>query len=162
MKFFIASVVSMFFLISILSTAYAIWAKKLSDTELIEQSDLIIAAELLGQTQVMINQVKLVLGVLKVEEVLKGDKNQTVLLLALPSPEGPRKSDDIFYKKGQKGLWFLHERKAKGEAGIYLADGPQRFLPMKQAADRIKAIRKIMKNKPDKSEHRNFKNSRDE
>lgn len=44
----------------------------------------------------MINQVKFVVGVLKVEEVLQGDKNKTVILLALPSTEGPRKSDDIF------------------------------------------------------------------
>ncbi len=120
---------------------------KLSDEELTEQSNVIITAELIGEVPIMINQAKFVIGVLKVEEVLKGDRDQTALLLALPSSKGVYISEDIFYKKGQKGLWFLRERKTEGEAGIYLADHPQRFLSMEHASDQIKAIRKIMKNK---------------
>ena len=52
--------------------------------------------------------------------------------------------------RDRKGLWFLRERKTKGEAGIYLADHPQRFLSAKRAADKIKAFQKILKNKPGK------------
>ena len=147
LKSFIEYVVLALSLILILNvaTANAMWAK-LTDTELVEQSDVIITAELTGHTQATINQVEFDVGVLKVEEVLKGDKNQAVIHLALPSTEGPRKSDDIFYKEGQKGLWFLREREAEGESGIYLADHPQRFLSIEHAGDHIKAIRKILNN----------------
>ena len=120
---------------------------KLSDTELVEKSDVIITAELIGQTQVNINQAKLVVGALKVADVLKGKKGQTVILLALPSAEIPRSSTDIFYKDGQKGLWFLRERKVEGEAGIYLADHPQRFVSEKHADAQIEIIRNILKDK---------------
>jgi hypothetical protein len=133
------------FIIS-LQTANAMWVK-LSDTELVEKSDVIITAELTGQTQVDINQAKFVVGVLKVEEVLKGDKGQTVILLALPSAEGPRSSTDIFYKDGQKGLWFLREQKAESGTGIYLADQPQRFVSEKHAVAQIEIIRNILKDK---------------
>lgn len=145
MKSFIKYVVSISVLIFVLNLEItnAMWVK-MSDTELVEQSDVIVTAELIGQTQVMINQARYVIGALKVEEVLKGDKNQVIILLALPPTEGPRKSDDIFYKKGEKGLWFLRERKEKGDAGIYLADHPCRFIPMKHSVNRIEEIRKII------------------
>lgn len=119
------------------------WAK-LSTTELIEKSDLIVTAELVDQKQITTNQARLVVGLLEVKEVLKGDKSQTVVLLALPSPEGPLSSTDIFYKKGQAGLWFLRKGTTHEEGVIYLADHPQRFLPAENAADQIEAIRKIL------------------
>ncbi len=149
MKYYIsytALILALFLTLNFATTANAMWVK-LSENELIEQSDVIVTAEMIGHAPMMIDGVKFVIGVLKVEEVLKGDKEKTVMLLALPSTEGPHKSTDIFYKKGQKGLWFLRERKAKGEAGIYLADHPQRFLSIEHAEDQIKTIRKIMKNK---------------
>ncbi|MBZ0107959.1 MAG: hypothetical protein K8F52_04770 [Candidatus Scalindua rubra] len=127
------------------ATVNAMWVK-LSDEELTKQSDVIITAELIGEVPIMINHDKIVIGVLKVEDVLKGDRDQTALLLALPSSKGVYMSEDIFYKKGQKGLWFLRERKAKGEEGIYLADHPQRFLSAEHAADKIRAIKKSIKN----------------
>ncbi len=147
MKYYMSYTVLILSLILILNvtTANAMWVK-LSDAELIEQSNVIVTAEMIGHATKMIDGVKFVVGTLKVEEVLKGDKDKTVMLLALPSTEGPHKSDDIFYKKGQKGLWFLRERKTEGEAGIYLADHPQRFLSIEHADDQIKAIREILKN----------------
>jgi hypothetical protein len=54
--------------------------------------------------QLLPGQPKLTLGVPHVEEVLKGGANQTVVLIALPSPEGSRFSTDLVYRKGQKGL----------------------------------------------------------
>ncbi len=146
MRTFIKNIFLIFSLILLPITSYGSWAK-LSDIELVNQSDVIVNAELIGQTQFTINQFKYVIGALKVEEVLKGDKNQAVILLALPRTKGPRISTDILYRKGQKGLWFLRERKAKGETGIYLADHPQRFLSIEHAGDQIKAIQKILKNK---------------
>ena len=148
MKLYIGYFVLIFalgFIIS-LQTANAMWVK-LSDTELVEKSDVIITAELIGQTQVDINQAKFVVGVLKVEEVLKGDKDQTIIMLALPSAEGPHSSTDIFYKDGQKGLWFLRKRKVKEESGIYLADHPQRFVSEKHADAQIEIVRTILKDK---------------
>ncbi len=148
MKFFtgyLVLIIALCFIIS-LQTANAMWVK-LSDTELVEKSDVVITAELIGQTQVDINQARFVVGVLKVEEVLKGDKGQTIILLALPSTEGPRSSTDIFYKDGQKGLWLLRERKVKGESGIYLADHPQRFVSEKHAVAKVEIIRNILKDK---------------
>lgn len=102
---------------------------------------------MIGQTQVTINQLKYVIGVLKVEGVLKGDKNQAVILLALPPTKVPHISTDILYRKGQKGLWYLRERKAKGETGMYLADHPQRFVSEKHVDAQEEIIKNILKNK---------------
>lgn len=146
MKSLIEYIVLIFTLILVPAITNAMWVK-LSDIELVKQSDVIITAELIGNTQVTINQAKTAIGILKVEKVLKGDKNQTVILLALPSHEGPLKSDDIFYKTGQNGLWLLRERKTKGESGIYLADHPQRFLSVEYADDQKKRIQKILEDK---------------
>lgn len=146
MKPLIRFVVLIIALISVPSLTNAMWVK-LSDKELIERSDTIITAELIGNAEVTINQIKTVIGVLKVEEVLIGDKSQTVILLVLPSSKGPHKSDDIFYKTGQKGLWFLREREAEGEAGFYLADHPQSFISKERVADKIKAIREILEDR---------------
>lgn len=146
MRTFIKNIFLILCLILLPITSYGSWAE-FSDIELVNQSDVIVNAELIGQTQVTINQFKYVIGVLKVEGVLKGDKNQAVILLALPSTEGPRSSIDIFYENGQNGLWFLREQKAKGETGMYLADHPQRFVSEKQADAQIAIIRNILKDK---------------
>ena len=121
---------------------YAMWAR-LTDKALIAKSDVIVLAELVGQTKVKLASegAILLLGVLQVEEVLKGDPEQTALLLVLPSPEAPRASTDILYHKGQRGLWFLRAVKP-GEMGLYSADHPQRFLSATEAADRIEGFRR--------------------
>ncbi|GAX60004.1 transcriptional activator [Candidatus Scalindua japonica] len=136
-------IVLLFILVLVSSSTNAMWVKA-SDSELVEHSDVIITAELIACTQITIHQQETNIGILKVEEVLKGDDNQSAFLLALPSARVLRKSDDIFYKIGQKGLWCLRERKLKGEAGIYLADQPQRFTSEEHAAGQIEAIRKIV------------------
>ena len=130
---------------SSLGGADAMWVR-LSDAELIEQSDIIVGAELIGHTQLRLapDRPKLTLGVLRVDDVLKGDAGITVALLVLPSPDAPRSSTDLLYRKGQKGLWFLRVRDQK-DAGLYLADHPQRFVPVEQAQGRIQALREQLK-----------------
>ena len=122
--------------------ALALWAP-LSDTDLIETSDLIVVGTLSkritardpadGRIQTI--------GVIDVDEILKGDRATKTVRLALPALEGPVSSSDITYKIGQKGLWFLRLLAPK-EAEIYTADHPQRFVPFANAGPRIEAIRK--------------------
>jgi len=124
--------------------SYAMWAT-LTDKQLVAKSDLIVMAELIGQTEVKLaaDGAILLLGVLQVEEVLKGDRQQTAVLLVLPSPGAPRASTDILYRKGQRGLWFLRAR-TQGESGLYLADHPQRFLSATREAGRIEEFRRVL------------------
>jgi hypothetical protein len=72
---------------------------------------------------------------------LKGDQNQTVALLMLPSRSGLALSSIISHEVGQRGLWFLRLR-TQQESGLYLADNPQRFVPMAEAAGQIEALKK--------------------
>jgi len=131
-------------LFSIPGGAHAMWAR-FTDAELIARSEVIVMAELIGHTRVTLApaQASVTLGVLQVEEVLKGDAQQTLLLLVLPSSEGPQVSTALFYHKGQRGLWFLRAR-APGEVGLYLADHPQRFVSATDAADRLALLRKTL------------------
>lgn len=138
----LASVVAV--LVSSLGVADAMWVK-LSDAELIDGSDIIVSAELIGQTQFRVapDQPKLTVGVLRVDEVLKGDAGISVALLVLPSPNAPRSSTDLVYRKGQKGLWFLHVRDQK-DSGLHRADHPQRFVPLEQSAQ-IDAFKRLLR-----------------
>lgn len=116
------------------------WAR-LTDSELVQQSDAIVIGEIIGQTEVLAAPaIKLTLAVIRVDEVLKGDKHSiAVLLLELPSGES-RSSSDITYRRGQSGVWFLRLR-SKSERGIYRADHPQRFQTIDEAAPLIKMLR---------------------
>ena len=118
--------------------------ERLTDEKLIEKSEVIVLAELAGQTRLMPSPdgPALWLGALRVEETLKGDSQQTVRLLLLPSPEAPRSSSDILYRDGQRGLWFLRARPPGGD-GLYLADHPQRFLAAAQAERIVEMREKI-------------------
>jgi len=108
---------------------------------------MIVIGELIGQTRVQLatEGKKTRLGVLSVDDVVKGDSLQTVVLLVLPSSRGPMVSSDIPLQIGQKGLWFLHPR-SEDEVGLYVVDHPQRFLPSDQIADRIGEIRRVLEN----------------
>jgi len=145
MKRLIATVGISLALILSLHDADAMWPE-LSQMELIEQSNLIVTGSLIGRTAVAVQPegVNLTLGVIKIETVLKGDENQSVTLLILPSRSGLVLAGIIDYKVGQKGLWFLRLRTSQ-DHGLYLADHPQRFVPMAKAAGRIDALKKILK-----------------
>lgn len=133
-------------LISAYSEAGAMWAK-LSDTELAARSDVIIVAELVEQKQISVDSARITVGALQVEEVLKGDEHLITVLLLLPSPGALKKSDDIYYTKGQKGLWFLR-LKPGGPPEVYLADHPQRFSPTHRMQDQLDAVRKSLSPSP--------------
>ena len=114
---------------------------RLSESELLEQSELIVVGELIGRSSVNAGEGRapLVLGVIRVEETLKGGSGVSVAFLALPGG-GLAASTDLQYRDGQQGLWYLRLRR-EGEAGIYAADHPQRFVPMAEAAAQIEALK---------------------
>jgi hypothetical protein len=112
----------------------------LSDSELVEQSDLIVVGELIGRARIGAPGGRvMLLGVIKVDETLKGDRDLTVVFIALPDRR-LMSSSDVPYSDGQRGLWYLYLRDVE-EEGIFLADHPQRFMPIDEAAERIAALR---------------------
>lgn len=137
--------VLLLFVLTSAVSVQAMWVW-LTDAELVENSQLIVMATYIGRTEVTLEKGGRViyLGVLDVDDTLKGNR-QEVVLLKLPLPEGiPHKSDDIFFHSGQKGLWFL--RKDSQQAGIYLIDNPQRFVPEKKDDNRIDSLLKLLAN----------------
>lgn len=125
------------------ASVQAMWVR-LTDAELVENTQLIVMATYIGRTEVNLEMGGRViyLGVLDVDDTLKGNR-QEVVLIKLNRPEGiPYKSDDIFFRPGQKGLWFL--RKHSQQTGIYLIDNPQRFVPEKKLDSRIDSLLKLL------------------
>ena len=118
------------------------WAG-ISDSQLINESNLIVKATYIGATTIGIDQNKYHLGVLNIEDILKGDK-QAVVFIHLPvRPKGfPQRSDEINFKKRQKGIWFL-EKDLQHE-GIYEINHPQRFIPETQYKNRLPALFKLL------------------
>jgi hypothetical protein len=123
-------------------TAHAMFAKY-TDADLVQASALIVTGKLLGHTQLTLNQgqIKLNLGVVQVNDVLKGNPEKTLILLELPAADAPRSSSDLTYQTGQTGLWFLQPRTPTDD-GIYRANHPQRFLSA-ATTDRIQSFRKL-------------------
>jgi len=121
----------------------AMWAG-MSDAELVEKSVLIVKATYIGSTQISVDKhgKVLKLGVLAVEETLKGDTQQMLLLHLPVLTGGPQRSDAILFRPGQKGLWFL--KKSGLYEGSYLVDHPQRFIPVHYMNRRIGTLRKLL------------------
>jgi hypothetical protein len=95
---------------------------------LVSASNVIVKAEMIGSSEIIINHDHvIVLGVLRVDKVLKGDVAGDVIFLRLPGPEMEDRSDRMDYKKGQSGWWFLTGSANASMQGIYRADHPQRF-----------------------------------
>ena len=111
------------------SNVSAMWVK-LSDCDLIDKSVVIVLAEFTGSTRIKLskNTQPIELGVLQISQVFKGDNRLDTVLIEQPNPSAPRSSDDIFFTKGQKGIWFLTEGK-NTISGIYSANGYQRYWP---------------------------------
>lgn len=109
--------------------AKAMWAQ-ISDQELFKASELVVMAKLVEKTEVLVIEGKprLSLGILQIEEVIKGNPQAKFVLLQMPSSDSPISSSDIIYRKNAQGLWFLRRRNTK-DVGVYLADSPQRFVP---------------------------------
>lgn len=132
----------LFFALTSAGNAQAMWVR-MTDAELVESSQLIVVATYTGRAEVTFEEGGEVIyrGVLVVDDTLKGDRQDVVHIL-LSLPEGiPHKSDDIYFHKGQKGLWFL--RKDGQHTGIYLIDNPQRFIPAR-ASGRIDSLIQLL------------------
>ncbi len=126
--------------------AHAMFAR-MSDQQLIDASEVIVVGTLTrfvtapdpadGENRTF--------GLVEVHQALKGQADGT-LMLAVPQPGGPVSSSDIYYRKSDKGLWFLRRVSQKGQTGtpVFAADNPQRFVPMGEAAPGIAAVRKAM------------------
>lgn len=116
---------------------------KLSEEELVEQSGLIVVGELIGRSQVSLatQERPQLLGVIRVEEVLKGARATSVAFLALPGGK-IMVSTDLSYTDGQRGLWYLRLRDANVE-GVYVADHPQKFVPIEKADEQVAALRAL-------------------
>jgi len=125
------------------ASVQAMWAR-MTDAELVESSQLIVMATYVGKADVALNVGGeiLHLGVLDVGNTLKGNQRE-VVFLQLPRLEGVlRKSDDIFFHPGQKGLWFLRE--VSQQEGIYVIDNPQRFVPKETVDNRMDSLLKLL------------------
>ncbi len=118
----------------------------LSDRELIDASTLVVQAEFLGQTEVQFGAAgaSMSVGVLMVQEALKGGLQGRIVLLALPSSAKPMSSSDILYRTGQTGLWFLH-LPPNATKGIYLADHPQRFISSVSGRAKIDSFKLLLR-----------------
>ncbi len=124
----------------------ALWIR-MTEAALLAGSDVIVLAELIGHTRIQraADAAPRWLGVLRVEQVVKGDPGLTTLLLVVPVQA--QVSTDIVYHRGQRGLWFLHLY-APDEIGFYAANHPQRFLAEPQASERLEALRGTLQQPP--------------
>ena len=122
--------------------ASADWAQ-ISPEELARQSELIVVGEFLGRDIVRLadDRDPLNVGVIRIESVIKGNKDLTVVLLQLPRPPqgGLVPSATIRIDQGQRGLWYLRKK----SEGLYVVDRPDRFVGMDEAGARIKALKDL-------------------
>jgi len=130
------------------------WAK-IPDQLLINQSTIIVKAELIGTTVIQLADTNkpLHVGVLQIQRIYKGSTELKILLLALPIIQQSvsnyrmtitHNSSDIHYTVGQNGIWLLRENSK--EKGIYYADNPQRFWSNQQEKKLLQLISNLGKN----------------
>lgn len=115
--------------------AGAIW-ESMTVEDLVQQSDLIVVAEL-GESR-PVSPGAHEIGVLRVSEVLVGPRDLRTAALGVRRKGGLVASDEIVYRSGQRGIWFL--KRAAGDAQYYLADHPQRLMPLTA----LEAVRKVV------------------
>ena len=116
----------------------------LTADEMAAQSELIVVGELVGRLQLNLTGAELPdnIGIVKVDEVLKGDRATSLapLLLTPTRPSGYILSTDVSLQDGQRGLWYL---RAVGEKGLFEVNRPDRFLNFEEAGERIQALRAV-------------------
>jgi hypothetical protein len=119
----------------------------MSDGELLQSSDLIVLGTWAGPAEIGLSaapaETRLNLGAVVVDTVFKGPPGQTLALVVVPAGDRPRRSTDLFYRPGDRGLWLLRSRPGV-PSGLYLADHPQRFLPEATEAARIRTLRQAL------------------
>ena len=87
------------------------------------------------------DQSRVEVGVVKVREVLRGPAGLELVFVATVASGAVRSSSDLVHRRGNRGLWLLRAP-AGADAGIYLADHPQRFVDETVDAKRIEVLRK--------------------
>lgn len=117
-----------------------------TDRELIDRSDVVVLGEYLGQTEVRLggDAGALTIGVVAVREVLKGNPQEKILLIAVPSPAKPISGSDVVFRPKQSGLWLVAARPS-GPTGVFVADHPQRFVPAEGGQAKIDALRALLR-----------------
>ena len=118
---------------------------EISDCELIDKSVIIVQAEFTGTTTIKLSKdiQPIAPGVLQIKRLFKGNNMLDIVLIEQPNPTDPRSSSDIFFTKGQKGIWFLTEGK-RSNSGIYSANDYQRYWP----EDKIQKLNNLLSNCP--------------
>ncbi len=103
---------------------------EVSPQQILQDSRLIVEAELVEIFETDVQKQTLLLGLLQIKKVHKGQINQFLVPMQLPrSISGYMNSADIHYKKGTSGLWLLTLNKN----GLLSANHPQRFISMDKA-----------------------------
>jgi hypothetical protein len=121
--------------------------EKLSDADLLAQSDVIVRGEHVGLTRLeMAGAPALTLAGVRVRERYKGPE-LTLALVVQPPKEGPVSSTDIRHPQGADGLWFLRARTG-GPSGLFAADHPQRFVSEKQEPKRFAELLAMVQKLP--------------
>ncbi len=130
-----------FILILLTSNVEAVF-KEYTAEGLVDDSQLIVRAELVGATELEVpNQRTLVLGALMIETVLKGSADAgQIVFIELPAKVMRARSDSIFYDKGEYGWWFLAATEKGSAHGVYRADHPQRFTKDPSTAEWVSKI----------------------
>lgn len=126
-----------------LNAGHTMWAE-LSERELVERSDVIIQGTYMESKVIHVDHEYISIGIVKSDEVLKGTHKIDTYMIVVPAKGTLVKSDDIHFKAGQKGYWFLRHVKTGGGMIIYAADHPQRFLDLKSASSKIDIIKVII------------------
>lgn len=119
------------------------WAG-MSDQELIDSSQLIVIATYIGSTDISLlsDDKPQRIGILAIQETLKGSKQEVIFLYLSPSYGGPQRSDEFGFQAGQKGLWFL--QKNDKNQNTFTIKHPQRFIPGDELDKRIDPIRRLL------------------
>jgi len=122
------------------STSQAMWAK--ADPKIIIQnSALIIEAELVHSFTTDINHQPTTLGLLSIKGYYKGMANQPLITIQLPNRSSSILSTDIHYKIGTSGLWLLN----LNSKGLLSANHPQRFISMDKASATLELLESPLK-----------------
>ena len=116
-----------------------------TEAQLIESSSLIVVGTLIGRTtlQLSTDAGQLNVGVIAIEDRLKGGQDDSIALLLLPAEGAALVSDTITYEVGQQGLWFLRSRDPDAR-GLYVADHPQRFELMDGTTERVADLKSLL------------------
>ena len=116
-------------LISISSYSYASWLQQ-TYHESYQEAEIVVVATLFDKINLEIAPNNhLHLGLLEINQVLKGYSRRGYLFLLLPSVNRPPLSTDLDYNIGEYGIWFLKNHLGP-ESGLYYVSHPKHFMPL--------------------------------